>query len=96
MKIGLEYTDRIALVDGERSLTYKDLHHEMRTNRVRMIQSGIEPTSRVLYFCEDSATLDDVIWFLSICDYASVVALHRGLSEGEVSSRIRQLSLIHI
>ena len=90
MKIGLEYTDKIALTDGIRSLTYKELHHEMRLNAVRMVQAGIEPTQRVLYICEDSATLNDVIWFLSICDYASVIALHRGLSEGEVSSRIRQ------
>jgi acyl-coenzyme A synthetase/AMP-(fatty) acid ligase len=90
MKIGLEYTDRVALTDEYRSLTYKDLHHEMRMNKVRMVQAGIQPTQRVLYYCEDVTTLDDVVWFLSICDYASVVALHRGLSDIEIKSRVRQ------
>ena len=49
------HADRVALIDGDRTMTYAELTHEARVRADRLRAAGVEPRDRIAVIAENSA-----------------------------------------
>jgi long-chain acyl-CoA synthetase len=83
---------RMALIEGERSITYSALLDEVSKLGVLLLKAGVEPGQRVALRCADG--IDYVIGSLSLLECgAAVVPVAESLTESEVLETIERIDV---
>ena len=89
------FPDKTALIEGARSVTYRDLAQTAGRLAAELARRGVRPLDRVAFLCSDS--IDYVLLSLAILSLdAAIVPISPGLMSDECAALLDHLDVAHL